>query len=42
MDEDLANIIRQTLADAKDAGKDYLSQTEHAVALAAVNLVQRS
>ena len=31
MDPDLANIIRQALADAKAAGKDYLSQTEEAV-----------
>ncbi len=31
MDPDLANIIRQALADAKAAGKDYLSQTEEAI-----------
>ena len=31
MDPDLANVIRQALADAKAAGKDYLSQTEEAI-----------
>ena len=31
MDPDLENVIRQTLADAQAAGKDYLSQTELAV-----------
>ena len=31
MDPDLENIIRPALADAKDAGKGYLSQTELAV-----------
>ncbi len=31
MDPDLEKVIRQALADAKDAGKDYLSQTELAV-----------
>ena len=31
MDPDLENVIRQALADAKAAGKDYLSQTEEAV-----------
>jgi hypothetical protein len=31
MDPDLENVIRQALADAKDAGKDYLTQTEEAV-----------
>ncbi len=31
MDPDLANIIRQALADAEAAGKDYLSQTEEAI-----------
>ena len=31
MDPDLENVIRQALADAKVAGKDYLSQTEEAV-----------
>ncbi len=31
MDPDLENVIRQALADAKAAGKDYLSQTELAV-----------
>ncbi len=30
-DPDLENVIRQALTDAKAAGKDYLSQTEHAV-----------
>ena len=33
MDPDLENVIRQALADAKDAGKDYLTQTEEAVRL---------
>ncbi len=31
MDPDLENVIRQSLTDAKAAGKDYLSQTEEAV-----------
>ncbi len=31
MDPDLENVIRQALADARDAGKDYLTQTEEAV-----------
>ncbi len=31
MDPDLENVIRQALTDAKAAGKDDLSQTEHAV-----------
>ncbi len=31
MERDLENVISQALADAKDAGKDYLSQTEEAV-----------
>ena len=31
MDRNLKNVIRQALADAKDAGKDDLSQTELAV-----------
>ncbi len=31
MDPDLANVIRQALAHAKAAGKDYLSQTEEAI-----------
>ena len=31
MDPDLENVIRQALADAKAAGKDYLSQIEKAV-----------
>ncbi len=31
MDPDLENVIRQALTDAKASGKDYLSQTEHAV-----------
>ncbi len=31
MDLDLENVIRQTLTDAKTAGKDHLSQTELAV-----------
>ena len=30
MDPDLENVIRQALADARAAGKDYLSQTEEA------------
>ncbi len=30
MDPDLANIIRQALADAEAAGKDYQGQTEEA------------
>ncbi len=28
---DLENVIRQALADAQAAGRDYLSQMEHAV-----------
>ena len=31
MDPDIENVIRQALADAQAAGKDYLSQTELAV-----------
>ncbi len=31
MDPDLERVIRQALAEAKDAGRDYLSQTEDAV-----------
>ncbi len=31
IDPDLENVIRQALADAQAAGKDYLSQTELAV-----------
>ncbi len=31
MDPDFENVIRQALADAAAAGKDYLSQTEEAV-----------
>ncbi len=31
MDPDLENVIRQALADAQAAGKDYLGQTEEAV-----------
>ena len=31
MDPDLANVIRQALADARAAGRDYLTQTEMAV-----------
>ena len=31
MDPDFENVIRHALADAKDAGKDYLTQTEEAV-----------
>ncbi len=31
MDPDLENVIRQALADAESAGRDYLSQTEEAV-----------
>ncbi len=31
MDPDLENVIRQVLGDAKSAGRDHLSQTEHAV-----------
>ena len=31
MDPDLENVIRQALADAQAAGRDYLSQTELAV-----------
>ncbi len=31
MDEDLANIIRTALDEAKTAGRDDSSQTEHAV-----------
>jgi hypothetical protein len=31
MDPDLENIVRQALADAQAAGRDYLTQTELAV-----------
>ena len=31
MDPDLENVIRQALADAQAAGRDYLTQTEAAV-----------
>ncbi len=31
MDEDLANIIRQALDEAKAAGRDHTGQTERAV-----------
>ena len=31
MDEDLANIIRQALDEAKATGRDDTGQTEHAV-----------
>ncbi len=31
MDEDLANIIRQALDEAKTAGRDETGQTEYAV-----------
>ena len=31
MDPDLANVIRQALADARAAGRDHLTQTELAV-----------
>ncbi len=31
MDEDLANIIRQALDEARSAGRDDTGQTEHAV-----------
>jgi hypothetical protein len=31
MDPDVANVIRQTLADARAAGRDHLTQTELAV-----------
>ncbi len=31
MDSDLENVMRQALADANDAGKDYLTQTETTV-----------
>ncbi len=31
MDPDLENVIRQSLADARAAGRDHLGQTEHAV-----------
>ena len=31
MDEDLANIIRRVLDEAKAAGRDDTGQTEHAV-----------
>jgi hypothetical protein len=31
MDPDLENVILQALGDALAAGKDHLSQTEHAV-----------
>jgi len=39
MDPDLENVIRQALADAQAAGKDYLSQTE--LAVQAVQRVRR-
>ncbi len=53
MDPELDNIIRQALADAQAAGRDYLSQTEETIqaaarprmttlgALSAVNRVRR-
>jgi hypothetical protein len=31
MDAELENIIRRALADARTAGRDYLTQTEEAV-----------
>ncbi len=31
MDRDLENVIRQAIADAQAAGRDYLAQTELAV-----------
>ncbi len=31
MDSELDNIIRQALADAQAAGRDYLSQTEETI-----------
>jgi hypothetical protein len=31
MDPDLENVIRQTLADARSAGRDHLGQTELAI-----------
>ncbi len=31
MDPDLERVIRQALADAEAAGRDYLTQTEEAV-----------
>ncbi len=31
MDPDLETVIRQTLEDARDAGKDYFTQTREAV-----------
>ena len=31
MDPDLENVVRQALADARAAGRDYLTQTELAV-----------
>ncbi len=31
MDPELDNIVRQALADAQAAGRDYLSQTEEAI-----------
>jgi hypothetical protein len=31
MGHDLENVIRQALADARGAGRDSLTQTEHAV-----------
>ncbi len=34
MDPELDNIIRQALADAQAAGRDYLSQTEEAIQVA--------
>ena len=31
MDSDLENVIQQALEDAQAAGRDYLTQTDHAV-----------
>ena len=31
MDSDIQTVIRQALADAQAAGREYLTQTEHAV-----------
>ncbi len=31
MNRNLENVIRQALADARGAGRDTLSQTEHAI-----------
>ncbi len=31
MDPDLENVVRKALADARAAGKDYLTRTEEAV-----------